>query len=77
MTTKELSATEKVSISRMNEIVHELGLQSPADYVWDISPAKRGRRMFTSFAFGNSGGTSDFRAFECLFRMVVSFIRAV
>jgi len=47
MTTKQLSATEKVSISRMNEIVKDLGLQSPADYVWDISPAKRGRRMFT------------------------------
>lgn len=47
MTTKELSATEKVSISRMNEIVHELGLCAPSDYVWDISPAKRGRRMFT------------------------------
>jgi hypothetical protein len=47
MTTKQLSATEKVSISRMNEIVKDLGLQSPADWTWDISPAKRGRRMFT------------------------------
>jgi len=47
MTIKQLSENQKVSISRMGQIVHELALQSPTDYVWDISPAKRARRMFT------------------------------